>query len=92
VLAISGSCGIPASAKAVAVNITVVAAPQAGRVGFFPGNALAPSTASVNFSAGQTRTSNALLMLASSGTGTLGVQSYSGAGLNLLLDVTGYFQ
>ncbi|MEA2691376.1 MAG: hypothetical protein QOJ16_763, partial [Acidobacteriota bacterium] len=90
VIAISGSCGIPASAKAVAVNITVVAAPQAGRVGFFPGNALAPSTASVNFSAGQTRTNNALLMLASSGTGTLGVQNFAGAGLNLILDVSGF--
>jgi hypothetical protein len=31
-------------------------------------------------------------MLASSGTGTLAVQSFSGAGLNLLLDVSGYFQ
>jgi hypothetical protein len=92
VIAVSGRCGIPATAKAVAVNITVVGAAQAGRVSFFPGNAQPPTSSLVSFGAGQTRTSNALLMLASSGTGTLTVQSFSGAGLNLLLDVSGYFQ
>jgi len=93
VAGIAGPCGIPASAKAVAVNLTVVAPPQAGHIRFFPGNAQAPNAAALNFSAGQTRTNNAILMLSSSGTGTLAVESFVGSAfLNLVLDVNGYFQ
>jgi hypothetical protein len=93
VLTVAGRCGIPATAKALAVNVTVVGAPQAGHVRFFPGNAQPPNAAIVNFSAGQTRTNNAILMLASSGTGTLAVGNYTSAAfLNMVLDVNGYFQ
>jgi hypothetical protein len=92
VLTVTGRCGIPAAAKAVAVNATVVSAPAAGHLRFFPGNALAPNAAVVNFNPGQTRTNNAILMLASSGTGTLAVQSFTGAAVQVVLDVNGYFQ
>ncbi|HEV7516835.1 MAG TPA: hypothetical protein VGR07_11085 [Thermoanaerobaculia bacterium] len=93
VLTVTSRCGIPAAARAVAVNVTVVAPPQAGHIRFFPGNAQAPNAAALNFGAGQTRTNNAILMLASSGTGTLAVQSFTSGGfLHLVLDVTGYFQ
>ncbi|HTQ80556.1 MAG TPA: hypothetical protein VMM92_11205, partial [Thermoanaerobaculia bacterium] len=88
VLTVTGRCGIPATAKAVAVNVTVVAAPQAGHLRFFPGNAQPPNAATLNFSAGQTRTNNAILMLASSGTGTLGVANYATSSLvQVVLDV-----
>jgi hypothetical protein len=89
----AGPCGVPATAKAVAVNVTIVGAPQSGHIRFFPGNGQPPNAAALNFSTGQTRTNNAILMLASSGTGTLAVQNYtSSAFLNLVLDVNGYFQ
>jgi hypothetical protein len=89
----TGPCGVPATAKAVAVNVTVVGAPQSGHIRFFPGNGQVPNAAALNFGAGQTRTNNAVLMLASSGTGTVAVQSFtSTALLNLVIDVNGYFQ
>ncbi len=93
VITVTGRCGIPATAKAVAVNVTVVGAPQTGAVVFFPGNALVPNTSTLSFATGQTRANNAVLMLASSGTGTLAVKNTtSSRPLQLLLDVTGYFQ
>jgi hypothetical protein len=89
----AGPCGVPATAKAIAVNVTVVGAPQSGHLRFFPGDGLAANTAALNFGAGQTRTNNAILMLASSGTGTLAVQNYTGSALlNVVLDVNGYFE
>jgi hypothetical protein len=88
-----GPCGVPATAKAIAVNLTVVGAPQSGYLRFFPGDGQVPNAAALNFSAGQTRTNNAVLMLASSGTGTLAVQNSTGSALlNVVIDVNGYFQ
>jgi hypothetical protein len=93
VVAAAGQCGIPATAKALSVNVTVVAPPGAGHLRFFPGNATPPGTSSINFGAGQTRANNAVLMLASSGSGTLAVLNNTAAGtVHLIVDVNGYFQ
>jgi hypothetical protein len=93
VVVVAGRCGIPASAKAVAVNVTVVAPPQFGHVRIFPGNAQAPNAAAINFAAGQTRTNNGIYMLASSSTGTLTIENFApSAAVHFVLDVNGYFQ
>jgi hypothetical protein len=92
VLRVGGVCGIPATAKAVAVNATVFEPPGFGNVRFFPGDGeQAPATSTLNFQPGITRANNAILMLSSSGSGTLAAQS-SVAGVHLVVDVTGYFQ
>jgi hypothetical protein len=93
VLQAAGNCGIPAGAKALAVNATVVSAPGAGYVTLFPGDGSPAVASSINFSAGQTLANNAVAKLAASGSGTLGLVSSSAAGpVHLVLDVTGYFQ
>jgi hypothetical protein len=97
VLLATGACGIPAAAKALALNITVVGAPGSGFVTLFPGDLpgeTAPPTAStINFGLGQTRANNAVAKLAASGSGTLGLVSSSPSGpVHVVLDVTGYFQ
>jgi hypothetical protein len=93
VVVATGRCGIPASARAISANVTVVGAPGPGHLTFFPGNAAPGLTSTVNFRAGQTRSNNAVLMLASSGSGALGVQSGTAAGsTHVLIDVNGYFQ
>ncbi|HYU35720.1 MAG TPA: hypothetical protein VEW48_26485 [Thermoanaerobaculia bacterium] len=90
VLVVKSLCGIPAGAKALAVNLTVVNPPGAGFVRLFPGNADPTSTSSINFSTGQTRSNNTVVPLSSSGTGALSLQS-STAGVHVVLDVMGYF-
>ncbi len=88
---IAGTCGIPGSATAVSANLTVIGS-AAGFVSLYPGNALPFGTSNLNFSAGQTRANNSVLMLATDGTGTVGVLNSSSTATNFLIDVNGYFQ
>jgi hypothetical protein len=88
----TGRCGIPASAAAISVNVTAVAPPAVGNLRFFPGDGTAPNASTVNFGAGQTRANNAIVMLASSGSGTFGVRNSATAGVDVVIDVNGYFE
>ncbi|HVR96406.1 MAG TPA: hypothetical protein VMW27_07320 [Thermoanaerobaculia bacterium] len=93
VFVVHGRCGIPATAKAISANVTVVNAPGIGHLTLFPGNASPPTSSTINFRPGLTRANNAILMLASSGTGTLTIQNNATAGAtHVLIDVNGYFQ
>ena len=93
VFPIAGRCSIPETATAVSVNVTAVAPTGAGHVVAFPGNAALPLTSVINFNLGATRANNAILPLATDGTGTLGFHAVVlGQGsVNLILDVNGYF-
>jgi hypothetical protein len=87
-----GRCGIAAGAKAVSLNVTAVAPGAAGNLRFFPGDGAAPDASALNFNAGQTRGNNAVVMLASSGSGTLGVRNGCTASVHVVIDVNGYFE
>ncbi|HYN41662.1 MAG TPA: glycoside hydrolase family 44 protein, partial [Thermoanaerobaculia bacterium] len=58
-----GACGVPADAKAVAVNVTVTGQTAAGALTLFPGSGVAPVTTTISFAAGKTRANNALIGL-----------------------------
>jgi hypothetical protein len=86
------SCNIPATAMAVSVNIAETQAQGSGHLRIYPAGAALPNVAAINFSAGQTRSNNAILLLGGNG----GVSVYAGIGAGLtvdfILDVNGYFQ
>jgi len=86
----AGHCGIPANAKALAVNIAVLDPPGSGNVRLFPGDLDSTSTSTINFSMGYTRANNAIVPLAASGSGALSLLS-SVPNVHVVLDVTGYF-
>lgn len=90
---LAGACGVPATAQAIAVNVTTVAPSGSGNLRAWPGGTT-PSTASVlNFAAGQTLGNNAILALSRNGSGTLTVRVNMGSGsADVLVDVVGYFQ
>jgi hypothetical protein len=92
---ITGTCGIPATARAVSINMTAVEAGAEVQFSLFPGDltqsggrllSVRPNTGS--------RSVAAVLRLAGNGGGTLGVTShFSSAGnVHLVLDVSGYFE
>ena len=56
-----------------------------------PGNGLTESSA-INFSPGQTRANNAVVMLATDDTGGLAATNGSNGTVHIILDVSGYFQ
>lgn len=91
---IAGSCGVPYSAKAVAVNITVLDSTAQGNVALWPGDQVKPLASAINVSPGQVRAGNAILPLASDGSGSLSAQSFvsDGGTVHLLLDVAGWFE
>jgi uncharacterized repeat protein (TIGR01451 family) len=90
-VALAGTCGVPAGARAVAGNFTVVNPTAAGFLTVFPTGTPAPLTSTLNFSRGQTRTNNAVFALSG---GKLDAKAglLGGGQVDLVLDVVGYFQ
>ena len=86
-------CGVPADARAVAVNVTVVNASDSGDLRLFPGGTSLPNSSAINFVAGQVRANSAVLPLVN---GFLSVQCDMPLGstgtAHFLLDVSGYFR
>jgi uncharacterized repeat protein (TIGR01451 family) len=86
-----GRCGIPATARAISVNLTVTQSTAAGNLRLYPAGTTMPLASSLNYGAGQTRASNAVVPL--NGLGELAVRCNQPAGTaHLILDVNGYFE
>jgi hypothetical protein len=88
---IAGQCGVPATAKSVAVNLTATQPGSAGHLTAFPAGGAAPNASSLNFSAGQTRANNAVLSLGAGGAVSVNSVLPNGS-VHFILDVTGYFE
>jgi hypothetical protein len=89
---VTNACGIPTTAKAISVNLTVTGPAAPGFVTLFPGDGPAPATSNINFSTGQTRANNAVVPLATNGTGVLRVLNGAPGTVHFILDVNGYLQ
>lgn len=92
VFVVAGQCGIPATTRAVSVNLTVTQPAAAGTFRAFPGDGEPSAASALAFSAGRTRANNAILKLSSSGSGTVTVKNDSTGTAHLLIDVNGYLQ
>ena len=91
-IATGGACGVPSTAKSISVNLTVTQGAAAGSLSVYPGNGTSTGTTSVNFGAGVTRANNAVLCLATDGSGSIGVENDAAGSVHFILDVNGYFQ
>lgn len=93
VLEIAARCGIPKSARSLAVNLTATRAAAAGRVKVVRGGR-APQAlgVSVFFGAGQTRASNGVVDLPLDGRATVMVVNSSPDQVDFVVDVSGYFE
>jgi hypothetical protein len=86
-------CGVPPTAKAVSANLTVVGPTASGALHVYPGDlGTAPSATAISFSPGKARANNAIIRLATDGTGTVAVLCESNGVLDLIIDVNGYFE
>jgi uncharacterized repeat protein (TIGR01451 family) len=88
--ALSGRCGVPPTARALALNVTVTGPTAPGNVRLWPAGTPLPLTSTVNFGPGQTRANNAVFELGTSG--ALNARLSSTGQAHLVLDVSGYFQ
>ncbi len=92
VFPVAGRCGIPPTAKAVAVNLTVTGATGSGFLrayAAFPESV--PDTSVLTFAAGATRANNAIVALSAAGQVALFNGMSSGA-THVVVDVVGYFE
>jgi acetyl esterase/lipase len=92
VFELGGRCGIPADATALALNLTVIGADASGFLTLFETGASRPVTWSASFQAGETRANNALIKLTGHPPGLAVYCGAASGGLDLVLDVTGYFR
>jgi hypothetical protein len=89
VFPVAGFCGIPNSAQAVSANIAVTNTSGLGFISVWPEGAVqpVPLVASLNYSAGQTVANAVIAPLGTNG----GITVYPKVGLDLIIDVNGYF-
>ncbi len=89
---VAGNCGIPLTAKAVSINLTVTAASVGGNVRLFPAGQPVPTASTINYVAGQNRANNAVIPLDASGALAAFVAQPAGTTVHLIIDVNGYFE
>lgn len=91
VFALAGRCGVPASAKALSLNVAVTAPTAAGHLRLYPADRARPLASTLNFSAGQTRANNAVVPLDAAGRLSVYVGLPQGT-THVVLDANGYFE
>lgn len=89
---LAGQCGVPATARSVAVNMTVTQPTANGHLTAFPAGQSVPLTSALNFSSGQTRANNAVLSLGAAGAISVESVLSSSGSVHFILDVTGWFE
>jgi hypothetical protein len=90
-VAISGYCGVPATARAVSLNVTVVSPAAGGHLRLYASDAARPGTSTINYGPGQTRANNAIVSLGANGAITVSAHQPGGA-VHVVLDLNGFLQ
>jgi hypothetical protein len=91
-LSLASACGVPATATALALNVTAVQPGAAGELLLSAPDADAGAAGIVAFGAGQTRANNAIVKLPGDGSGTVVAKALAAAPVDLVIDVVGYFE
>ncbi|MHB8799705.1 MAG: hypothetical protein ACYDBY_14690 [Thermoanaerobaculia bacterium] len=87
-------CFVPSTAKAVAFNVTVADPANQGFVALWPYGQAYPNVSTINFVGGENLANGAIVPV-TTGTPDLNVVAAfepGASGVNLILDITGYFQ
>ncbi|MBK9062418.1 MAG: carboxypeptidase regulatory-like domain-containing protein [Acidobacteria bacterium] len=84
-------CGVPATARALSVNVTATAGTSSGGIRVFPAGIADPNLATVNYGANQTRANNALVSLGAGGDFTIATGQATGT-VHVIVDVNGWFE
>jgi hypothetical protein len=88
---IRGNCGIPSTARSVAINVTVTGSTSYGDLRLYPSGGPGPNSSTIDWNTGQTRANNAIMAFGSNGSITVWCVMFSGS-TNVIIDVVGYFQ
>jgi hypothetical protein len=89
--AVTGQCGIPASATAISINATVTNPTAGGDLRLYAAGGVLPISTTISYSSGQTRANNMLAPIGTAGGVAVHCDQSSG-NVQFILDVNGYFQ
>ncbi len=90
VFPLAGACGVPANATAVVVNLTVTDVQAFGNLVAWAAGDPLPGTSNLNFRPGVTRANNAIVRVGAGG--AIDVLNNSSGTVDVLLDVSGYYE
>jgi hypothetical protein len=88
---LGGQCGIPSTARAVLLNLTVTQPSATGSLRLYAGGTPLPLASAINYRAGQTRANNEASPLGSSANLAVHCDQPTG-NVQVIIDVNGYFQ
>ncbi len=89
--AVRGNCGVPTSAKAVSLNVTITGATTSSFLTLWPSGGARPNVSTINFAQTDVALANGAIVGLSTASTDLSVYNNSGS-VHVILDVTGYFQ
>jgi len=89
---VTGVCGIPSSAKAVVINMTLVGPGGMGWLTVFPADGSLPATSSLNYPMAKTRANKAVVPLSSLGELKVYNDNSTATATRFIIDVAGYFE
>jgi hypothetical protein len=89
---VTGKCGVPADARAISANLTVVSASAAGDLQVIGGHLATTNTSTLSIPLTRARANNAIIQLSTAGDGTISVTNSSTGTVHFILDVNGYFR
>jgi len=89
--AIRGNCGVPSTARAVSMNVTVTGASQNSWLTIWPSGQAQPFVSTINFNQTDTALANGAIVPLSTNAQDLAVRNAQG-GVHVIIDVTGYYQ
>jgi hypothetical protein len=84
-------CGVPVTARSVAVNVTATNESEKGNLSLYPTGGAAPTSSTINFTPHLTRANNAVIGLGTGGQVSVKC-NMPGGSTDFVLDVTGYFE
>ena len=90
---IQGACGVPAGAKAVALNVTVISPTGTGHLTLWPAGTSLPTVSTLNYNAGEPALANGAIVPLSASTPDLAARPFlaNGGTVHVVVDITGYF-
>jgi hypothetical protein len=90
---VGGVCGIPATARAIAANVTVSDPTSDGLLRIHASDIGAPDATVINFRARQTRANNATIALGPDAEFTVRFETAASAGqVHVIVDVVGWYE
>jgi hypothetical protein len=87
----AGRCGIPATAVAISINVTVTSPTGSGDLRLYPGGYPLPLASTINYRTGQTRANDSIASLGASGDLAVHCDQASGT-VQMIVDVSGYLK